>query len=78
MTMLTDSITDTEYFYRNAYWNMTFALWTRTCDQSGKRIWLEYAYKGTRKITGPGDPVYLHRWVKSNEYLLAQIKGLIT
>ena len=76
--MLTDSITDEEYFYRNAYWAKSFALWPRQCDQSGKRIWLEQCYKGTRMITGPGDPVYLHRWVNRKEYVFAQIKGLIT
>jgi hypothetical protein len=66
------------FFYGRADWKLVFALWPRRCDQSGKRIWLEYAYLGTRMITGPGDPVYLFRWVKSNEYLVAQLKGIIT
>ena len=71
-------VDDADFFYRGAYWNMTFAMWPRICDQSGKRIWLEWCYKGTRMITGPGEPVFQYRWVKSNEYLLAQIKGQIT
>ncbi|CAB4126004.1 hypothetical protein UFOVP181_234 [uncultured Caudovirales phage] len=69
---------ETEFFYRRATWEKTFVLWPRTCDQSGKRIWLEYAYKGTRMITGPGDPVFLFRWVNRKEYVFAQLKGIIT
>ena len=67
-----------DYFYSRAYWNKKFALWPRQCDQSGKRIWLEYAYKGTRMITGPGEPVFEYRWVNRKEYVFAQLKGIIT
>jgi hypothetical protein len=69
---------DKEFFYRLAYWERTFVLWPRVCYQSGKLIWFEYAYKGTRVITGPGEPVILFRWVDRKEYVFAQLKGLIT
>lgn len=69
---------DDEFFYNRATWELVFTLWPRSCSQSGKHIWLEWCYKGTVMITGPGDPVFLYRWIRSNEYLLAQIKGLIT
>ena len=67
-----------EFFYSGAYWNRTFAIWPRLCDQSGKRIWMEWCFKGTRMITGPGEPVFQYRWVNSKEYLFAQVRGIIT
>jgi hypothetical protein len=36
---------------------------------------LEYAYKGTRTITGPGTPVFEYKWLTKEQYLLAAIKG---
>lgn len=69
---------DNQYFYKRASWAKSFAVWPRTCDQSSKHIWMEWCYKGTQMITGPGEPVYLHRWVNSKEYVFAQLKGIIT
>ena len=41
----------------------------------GKLLFLQYAYKQTAMWTGPGDPVFEHRYYDKNEFLIAQIKG---
>jgi len=50
------------------------SLWPRRCRISKKIIWLEDAYRATRMYTGPGEPVYEHRWYKRHEFLLWRIK----
>jgi hypothetical protein len=64
-----------EYLLSRAVWQCTFVTWPRQCEISKKHIWLEYAYKGTRTITGPGEPVFEYKWLTKEQYLLAAIKG---
>jgi hypothetical protein len=46
------------------------------CAISGQRIWLEYAYRGTRIITGPGDSIVEHFWIGRNEFMIWKLKGI--
>ena len=58
-------------------WQLKLCLWPNRCFYSNKLIWLERAYEGTAMIPGPGEPVFINRWVSRNEFLIATIKGLI-
>lgn len=64
-----------EYVLSRADWKYKFVVWPKHCEISGRRIWLEYAYKGTRTITGPGTPVFEYKWLSKEEFLIATIKG---
>jgi len=59
-------------FYRNGYLGakLKFVWLPETCNISGKRIWLEYAYKLTAMWTGPGDPIFEHRWHDKNTHII--------
>jgi hypothetical protein len=70
-----DDVQSYDPFWDRAYWEYKFVLWPKHCEISNRRLWLEYAYKGTRMITGPGEPVFEYRWLTKEEYLLAAIKG---
>jgi hypothetical protein len=62
-------------FNSRAQWKLSFAFLPKTCDITGKRIWLKYGYKGQAMWTGPGDPVYETRWHDKAEHLIWEIKG---
>jgi hypothetical protein len=62
-------------FWDRASWQYKFAILPKRCEISKKTIWFKNAYKGTRMITGPGEPVFEYRWLTKEEYLLAAIKG---
>jgi len=72
-----DSLMDDSFKRLCIGWQLKFCIWPRTCFYSNKRIWLSRAYCGTAMITGPGEPVFITRWINRNEYLLARIKGII-
>lgn len=61
-------------FWTRAIWELTFALWPRRCSQSGKRIWMEYAYRGEARWYGPGDPVYETQWHSQAEHMIWLLK----
>jgi hypothetical protein len=63
--------------YYKYFWKLKFVWCPRRCEVSNKLMWLEQAYKGTRMITGPGEPVFMYKWLTKEEYLLAAIKGKI-
>lgn len=74
---------DTEYwriemirsFYQRAIWKKKFSWWPHRCLITNRRIWLEFAYRGTAMYTGPGDPVYETQWHDTKEHLLWSLKG---
>jgi hypothetical protein len=66
---------DSDYVLSRLVWKCKFIIWPRQCEISKKTIWLEFAYKGTRTITGPGEPVFEYKWLTKEEYLLAALKG---
>jgi hypothetical protein len=67
----------TDRFWECASWQYKFVVLPKRCEISKKIIWFECAYKGTRMITGPGEPVFEYKWLTKEEYLLAAIKGKI-
>jgi len=58
-------------------WKLAFAWLPHKCCITGDTIWLQYAYRGTRTISGPGTPVVLYDWMSSTAYLILKIKGTI-
>jgi hypothetical protein len=73
------TVRDEEYdlFRKDVEWELRFFLWPRKCYYSNQWIWLKTGYRGTRMITGPGDPVFLHRWLTKEEFLMGILKGKI-
>ena len=55
-------------------WDIKLCLWPRKCFLTGKRLWMKYAYKGTRIITGPGDPVVYEYWVERSEFIFWNLR----
>ena len=75
--VITGMWVDEQYdpFYNRAKWSMSFCWIPRRCTLSNKLQWLKYAYKGTAMWTGPGEPVYEHRWHNKQEHLIWKLKG---
>jgi len=70
-----DETTMYDPFWDRATWEYTFTLWPRTCEISNSRIWFKKAYKGTRMITGPGEPVFEYRWLTKESFVFRQLRG---
>jgi hypothetical protein len=65
-----------DWFYRKCLgWQLRFALWPQHCDLSGDIIWLEFGYRGTAVLTGPGEDLVEHRWHNRHEHIIWKIKG---
>ena len=52
-----------------------FAWLPQTCELSGKRIWLKYAYSLTIIYTGPGKPVMHSRWHDKNAHIIWMLQS---
>ena len=74
---LDNSFDDDAFKRRCVGWRLRFSLWPRRCYYTGKLLWFTLSYKGTAMITGPGEPVFEHRWCERHEYLFLKIKGII-
>jgi hypothetical protein len=60
-----------DYFYDKIIGTeLKFAWLPKTCDISGKRIWLKKAYRMTRIITGPGESIFEYRWHDKNTHII--------
>jgi hypothetical protein len=54
---------------------LKFAWLPETCYLTGKRIWLEYAYRMTRIITdGPEKSIFEYRWHDKNTHIMWMLK----
>lgn len=72
-----DRADDWDYFDRHSIGTQyKFILWPRRCHISGKFIWLKYAYVKTAMYTGPGEPIFEHRFYDKQEFLVNRLKGL--
>ncbi len=58
-------------------WELEFSFFPRRCFYTGKYLWFKLAYRGTSMLTGPGEPIFEHRWCERKEYLFLKIKGII-
>ena len=64
---------DTSY-RRYVGWELKFVWWPTECCISGKKLWLEYAYRATNVFTGPGEPVIQHIWHDKMEHIIWKLK----
>ena len=65
-----------DWFYRRCVgWQLKFVWWPSICDLTGRKVWLEFAYRGTSVLTGPGEPIIDHRWHDKMEHLIWKLKG---
>jgi hypothetical protein len=69
--------TDSDFKRRCVGAQLEFVWFPKTCHYSKRRLWLEKAYVATAMVTGPGEPVFEHRWVHRDEFLLQRIKGTL-
>ena len=70
-----DQVQSYDYFYDKLLGTeLKFAWLPKTCHISGKRIWLKMGYRMTRMITGPGDPIFEHRWHDKIEHIIWKLK----
>ena len=64
-----------DYFYGRK-WSVEgkTPLWPRRCHKSKRWLWIEPAYKISRLITGPGEPIEEIHWLSPEEFLVARLK----
>lgn len=75
--MLPRDHTDDDIFYRHCIGRQLKFVWLpKTCHVSGKKLWLENAYRETAIFTGPGDPIFENRWYSKVEFLILNLKRL--
>ena len=55
-------------------WHLHLCVWPRKCFLTDRKLWLKKCYKGTRMITGPGEPVFVDYYIDKYEFLLWQLK----
>lgn len=69
----------TEHFYARAIWQCRLAYLPKTCDISGDKIWLEYAFRGRIYLHGLAgeDPIIEERWLSKMEFLIARLKNMV-
>jgi hypothetical protein len=60
---------------RAKLWELKICWRPQTCFLTGKQLWGKTAYKGTRWIHGPGEPVEEYYWVEKNEFIVWNLKG---
>lgn len=65
------------YELHRFHWYEKFSLLPRYCSVTGKRIWFRKGMKGVRMITGPGDPVFIYKWIDKKQFLLEKLKGTV-
>ena len=70
-----DGADDWDYFDRHSIGTqLKFVFFPKRSHVSGKYIWLEFAYRKTAMYTGPGEPIFEHRWYNKVEYIIEQLK----
>jgi len=56
-------------------WKLVLCILPKICFLTGRRLWGKRCYKGTRMITGPGEPVIENYYIDKFEFLIWQLKG---
>ena len=54
-------------------WKLTLCFRPKTCFLTGKQLFGKRCYKGTRVITGPGEPVIEHYFIEKFEFMKWQL-----
>ena len=56
---------------------LKFILVPKRCYFSDKVLWFTNAYKQTAIYTGPGDPIFEHRYYDKTEFLVNRLKDVV-
>jgi hypothetical protein len=54
-------------------WKLVLCILPKNCFLTGKKLWGKRCYKGTRIITGPGDPVIEEYYIEKFEFMKWQL-----
>jgi hypothetical protein len=54
-------------------WKLVLCILPKTCFLTGKNLWGKRCYKGTRIITGPGEPVIEDYYIEKFEFIKWQL-----
>jgi hypothetical protein len=68
---------DNDYYKRSLGAELKFVWLPKTCNLSGKTIWLTHAYRIHRLPavwTGPDNPVLEHRWHEKKAHIMWLLK----
>lgn len=58
-------------------WKFKFAWLPVRCYLTGKEIWFEHAYRGSRFQLSPGGGITERRWLDKETWLVEKLKGTI-
>ena len=64
-------------FWQRATAELKTCYFPHKCYFSKKVLFLTRAYKVTRVITGPGEPIVEDRWLSKEEFIVQKLKGTI-
>ena len=56
-------------------WHLHFCVWPRTCYLTGKRIWLNRCYKGSRRIRYDIELIFDDYYVQKAEFIFWNLRG---
>ena len=63
-----------DYFDQAPVWQLKFVLWPRRCSISGRRIFLEWAYRGIATRVGMVEIQHKIHWHNNVEHLIWRLK----
>jgi len=73
--MLTGAVSPDDLgLIRISKWKLSFNFFPRKCCLSKKLLWLNYSYKGTYLLTGPGDTIFIDYYIDKLEFILWNLK----
>lgn len=76
LSRMSDEASYDPFWYR-ATAELKVSYFPRKCYFSKKLLFMTQAYKLTRIITGPGEPVVEDRWLSKEEFIVQKLKGTI-
>lgn len=63
-----------DIFNDRADFKLVYLFWPRRCHNTGKRLWLTHAYKGTVVWHGYSEPVEEHRYYDEVEFIIRKLQ----
>ena len=65
-------------YYDSATWELTFAWLPHRCEKTGKEIWFEWAYCGSRQYrVSDNNFIFDRRWITRDSWMIEKLKGTI-
>jgi hypothetical protein len=70
-------ITIQEWDRKNRTWELKFCLLPHKCNETGKLLWLDYAYRGTRIHRYDWEFTTDHKWMSKEEFVVLRLMDKI-